>query len=148
MLVFFHWKCAQCNHCQKVFNFRKHLVQHEKKESNKHICLECGKTLGSIAALRKHSKVQHEHVYRCPECTQGFINKSDLNVHMKTHRPEKPHECNHCSMKFSLKDNLDLHLTQHDNSENCCSLCSEKIILEITIEKFRSRLMEIKNHIC
>ena len=68
---------------------------------------------------------QHEHVYSCPECTQGFINKSDLNVHMKTHRLEKPHECNHCSMKFSLKDNLDLHLTQHDNSENCCSLCNE-----------------------
>ena len=134
-----------------MFNFKKHLVQHEKthnKALNKHICQECGKTLGSIAALRRHVKVQHEHEYSCPECTKGYINKSELNQHMKTHRLEKPHDCSHCDQKFSLKGNLEQHLKQHDNSDKCCDLCREKIVLEIMIEKFRSRLIEIDNHIC
>ena len=51
----------QCSVCPKVFNFKKHQVQHEKthnKESNKQICQDCGKTLGSTAALNRHVKAQ------------------------------------------------------------------------------------------
>ena len=128
-------------------------MQHEKthnKESDKQICQECGKTLGSTAALRRHVKVQHCHGFSCPECSQVFSKKIELNHHVRTHRLEKPHQCGHCDNKFSLKAHLDNHLAIHSNakSDDCCSLCSEKNMLEIVIEKFRSRINEINRHKC
>ena len=92
-------------------------------------------------------KVQHCHGFSCQECSQEFTKKIELNQHLKTHCLEKPHQCGHCDMKFSLREHLDMHLKEHDTGlSDCCSMCSEKNVLEIVIEKFRSLLNEIKNH--
>ena len=140
----------KCCKCPKTFNFKKHLAQHDKthnKDINKQICQECGTQLSSLSALTRHIKQQHGHEYPCSECEKIFQSKSNLNQHLKTHRLEKPHQCGHCQQHFSLKDHLEIHLKAHDKA-NCCSKCTEKFVIELTMEKLRSRLNVLNNHVC
>lgn len=52
-------------------------------------------------------------VHRCNICNRGFLNKSNIKVHLRTHTGEKPFRCDVCSKAFRQKAHLIKHAQIH-----------------------------------
>lgn len=75
------FKCYYPN-CQKAFNFKLHLENHERTHSG-------------------------ERPFLCSLCSASFKQSYQLTVHSRKHNPSM--KCSLCKMKFSLKSQLDSH---------------------------------------
>ncbi len=51
--------------------------------------------------------------YRCKVCPLTFLNKSEMQMHSKSHTEAKPHKCPHCSKSFANASYLSQHLRIH-----------------------------------
>ncbi|XP_055608481.1 ichor [Uranotaenia lowii] len=52
-------------------------------------------------------------VHRCNICNRGFLNKSNIKVHLRTHTGEKPFRCEVCAKAFRQKAHLLKHQQIH-----------------------------------
>ena len=52
-------------------------------------------------------------MHHCQICHRGFLNKSNIKVHLRTHTGEKPFQCEHCSKAFRQKAHLLKHMSIH-----------------------------------
>ncbi|CAI9532850.1 unnamed protein product [Staurois parvus] len=50
--------------------------------------------------------------FQCSICCKRFTQKSSLNVHMRTHRPER-FQCCFCNKYFSHRTLLERHIATH-----------------------------------
>ncbi|TRY96664.1 hypothetical protein DNTS_024272 [Danionella cerebrum] len=51
--------------------------------------------------------------YRCKLCPRTCFNKSEMQIHSKSHTEAKPHKCPHCSKSFANASYLAQHLRIH-----------------------------------
>ncbi|KAM8774812.1 uncharacterized protein V5649_017256 [Rhynchonycteris naso] len=62
--------------------------------------------------------------YTCSECGKGYIYRYQLSNHQRTHTGEKPYVCSECGKGFSLKGNLTVHHRTHTGKKPyVCSEC-------------------------
>ncbi|KAI4883326.1 hypothetical protein NFI96_024837 [Prochilodus magdalenae] len=67
-----------------------------------------------------------EKTYRCRMCGLTFCNKSDMQLHSKSHTEVKAHQCPHCSKSFANTSYLAQHIRIHSGAKPyVCSYCQK-----------------------
>jgi len=75
--------------------------------------LGSGSGSGSGASSPCQSDQGKKMMHHCHICNRGFLNKSNIKVHLRTHTGEKPFGCEHCSKAFRQKAHLLKHMSIH-----------------------------------
>lgn len=59
-------------------------------------------------------------------CAATFLNKSDMQIHSKSHTEAKPHKCPHCDKSFANSSYLAQHIRIHSGAKPyTCSYCQK-----------------------
>ncbi|KAG4080033.1 hypothetical protein HA402_006345 [Bradysia odoriphaga] len=83
----------------------------------------------SRVSLQKHSKVHtNDFRYVCDHCDRKFYAKSDLILHMYSHKTSPlPFQCDECDKSFSAKFKLNQHIMTHQGvKSHACQFCGKK----------------------
>lgn len=93
----------------------------------------CNVGFSSNMARDKHLFSVHcpDTQYKCSLCIASCPSQGVLDLHMETHKPEKPFQCRNCGRSFTRKYHLERHLlhTSCDDTvpkqELPCSVCGK-----------------------
>lgn len=109
----------QCLECHKCFpsapTLRRHLSLHNPN-SKPLPCIYCGRRFLEQANLDKHElshRAAEQRHHACDVCHKTFISSVDLNVHLKTHDPDRKFDCEVCGREFNRVNNLQRHMMVH-----------------------------------
>ena len=151
-----HWKCGQCKvvyetgpellehldtikrakikciPCHLVFEDRKDLITHRRKE---HPAELLKLKFDPDKDVIEEADVLDEKVYLpnalgeyvCDTCDRAFTEKDLLMKHLTCHIEENPHECLECGKKFNKANLLREHRKRHFEEGNFqCNFCQKK----------------------
>uniref|UniRef100_A0A671PBU0 Zinc finger protein 384 like n=1 Tax=Sinocyclocheilus anshuiensis TaxID=1608454 RepID=A0A671PBU0_9TELE len=87
--------------------------------------------------------------YRCRMCAVTFFNKSDMQMHAKSHTEAKPHKCPHCSKSFANSSYLAQHIRIHSGAKPyTCSYCQKTFRQLSHLQQHTRNHTEGKPHKC
>uniref|UniRef100_A0A673NEQ1 Zinc finger protein 384-like n=1 Tax=Sinocyclocheilus rhinocerous TaxID=307959 RepID=A0A673NEQ1_9TELE len=87
--------------------------------------------------------------YRCRMCAVTFFNKSDMQIHAKSHTEAKPHKCPHCSKSFANSSYLAQHIRIHSGAKPyTCSYCQKTFRQLSHLQQHTRNHTEGKPHKC
>lgn len=123
----------ECSFCGKKFNARNSMKRHEALHSGAKICKckHCDESFSTTYQLYKHIDIVHQskRPYQCAVCNKGFLVRSHLTEHMRTHTKEKPYICTYCNKTFSAANSLKRHEKIHTNDRpHKCTDCEKSFI--------------------
>ena len=151
-----HWKCGQCKvvyesgpqllehldlikrakikciPCHLVFDDRKDLIAHRRKDHPAELFKLKFEPEGDIIDEPEpiDEKVYLPNAlgeYVCDFCDRAFTDKDMLMKHLSCHIEEKPHECLECGKKFTKANQLREHKKRHFEEGNFqCNFCNKK----------------------
>lgn len=107
-----------CDLCNKSFNKRLYLKQHNKYYHNgvqPFKCQMCGKRFANGESYENHA-AKHSSIkpFKCETCPKAFHHKIDLRRHMYLHSDSKPFPCDLCGKGFIRKDHMLNHVNTHE----------------------------------
>jgi uncharacterized Zn-finger protein len=89
----------------------------EDSDKKQNICSICNKPFSTLGNMRNHIMSIHKNIrpFKCsyPGCDKKYSIESRYQVHLRTHRGEKPFLCQICGKAFNEKGNLKTHLRFH-----------------------------------
>ncbi|XP_026226332.1 zinc finger protein 384b isoform X3 [Anabas testudineus] len=118
---------------------------------------------GQVASLQHHtgdpydlSNEEEDHgpkdstkTYRCRMCAATFFNKSDMQIHSKSHTEAKPHKCPHCAKSFANSSYLAQHIRIHSGAKPyTCSYCQKSFRQLSHLQQHTRNHTESKPHKC
>ncbi|XP_066539529.1 zinc finger protein 384b isoform X2 [Hoplias malabaricus] len=90
-----------------------------------------------------------EKTYRCRMCGLTFCNKSDMQLHSKSHTEVKAHQCPHCSKSFANSSYLAQHIRIHSGAKPyICSYCQKAFRQLSHLQQHTRNHTESKPHKC
>lgn len=104
-------KLHACKYCDKKFNIKHHLKNHEKTHENDKPfhCKECVRQFINQDALNRHSLVHKNTEYICDFCQKVYHNKFSLREHLHGHIIDPNFMCAKCGATFSTEFLLRIH---------------------------------------
>ena len=127
-----------CSDCDKVFSNPASLSVHMYDHMDQRFkCDTCGRGFHFAGQLTQHKVVHRKEgkgTFQCmtSKCRKWFIRKSDLVVHVETHK-KKDWKCPHCDHITTCEKYLKTHIkSQHETDENNlpykCAVCNRRFL--------------------
>ena len=118
-----------CTICQKSFNRKHHLTEHNRIHTGAkpYACSECGKGFIAKNNMKRHLRL-HSGLkpHLCDFCGKGFAGKANLERHLRIHTQEKPYVCDICARCFRHKHFLTGHMHVHTGEKPYeCKVCKK-----------------------
>ncbi|XP_071986799.1 gastrula zinc finger protein XlCGF66.1-like isoform X2 [Engystomops pustulosus] len=86
----------------------------DRREAKLFPCSECGRHYKTVSNLSMHMRMhRNERPFACSQCGKCFTKKSILIDHQKVHTGEKPFSCNECGKSFTKKSAVVEHRRSH-----------------------------------
>uniref|UniRef100_A0A8C4X070 C2H2-type domain-containing protein n=2 Tax=Eptatretus burgeri TaxID=7764 RepID=A0A8C4X070_EPTBU len=103
-----------------IFNFQS------QEEDSKYKCTSVKNGTKINIKLNKRKKViDRQMYYKCNTCSADFTS-TNIKIHMRTHRGERPPKCSVCDEGFSEKGSLKMHMRFHTGEHPYkCSICDK-----------------------
>ncbi|MCJ8728991.1 hypothetical protein PDJAM_G00009470 [Pangasius djambal] len=98
-----------------------------KEGAKTYRCRMCGLTFCNKSDMQLHSKSHTEvKAHQCPHCSKSFANSSYLAQHIRIHSGAKPYICSYCQKAFRQLSHLQQHTRNHTESKpHKCPHCSK-----------------------
>ena len=112
-----------CFYCEEVFDSKKAINDHHKAEHTKVRCPDCTKVFPTPDALQRHRYIHDKsRHYKCVTCNKLCAFKSDLEMHMTTHKDDRLWYCSYddCGRDFKRKSDLTAHEVVHTGETFMC----------------------------
>ncbi|KAI1694345.1 zinc-finger double domain-containing protein [Ditylenchus destructor] len=79
-----------------------------------------------LLLIRGHSKLSHTaKLIKCRKCSYTSTNRTNFQMHFRTHTDEKPYKCNICDFATAQLANLQGHMRTHTRERIYkCKECS------------------------
>ena len=125
----------KCKLCDETFTTRTKILDHRKtvhidgkSYTSKLLCEVCGKWFSTTITLEVHMNSHRSNrPYVCTICGHKSTTDPALRKHMNIHTGRKPYQCDVCGKNFSRKENMKTHYTVHTGElKYQCNICGKK----------------------
>lgn len=116
----FYLMCMyKCNHCERKFTRKQYLRQHCQwshpdliyfdTENCIRICSICSNSFDTYTLFYNHYQLHFpDSMVKCPQCEQLFPNRTECQIHEKTHSTRIVNSCAHCTFRSISKESLEV----------------------------------------
>ncbi|XP_075988971.1 uncharacterized protein LOC142984956 isoform X3 [Anticarsia gemmatalis] len=115
----------------------KHLVEVHGEEPLSFPCDMCDRVFDSRRILTIHKRKEHlkDYRYECQCCGQKFFTRFALNNHMPTHTGERNFKCKVCDKCYPRLKTLKDHMRIHTNDRRYrCHVCAQAFIQNCSLK--------------